>query len=311
MHGPLVHIGHRKTATTWFQEEYFPNHQAFEIVGNSDEVYKDLVWPEREDFEPVELRGRFRSLFDAVRRTGKVPVVSVERLSGNPDIGAPHRARTARRMASVFPNAKIWVQVREQRSSMASNYKQFVRAGGRWPLGFYLFGALDRGLSTPRIEWWQYHRAVEHLAMLFGEDRLLVTLFEQFKHDPGRVVEQVEDHAGAPSDVAAWDSDRRPARALSTVSTGIMRWLNRWVLRTRKYGPPSGLGLPVRELARDALMTMDDVLGEPVGSGRIKRQVEKMVPASFARSNQRLQTFVDEPLDPWGYDLDTHKEGSP
>ena len=52
----------------------------------------------------------------------KVPVISHERLSGYPHSGGHDSKEIAHRLAAVFPNAKVVIVIREQKSMILSNY---------------------------------------------------------------------------------------------------------------------------------------------------------------------------------------------
>lgn len=64
------------------------------------------------------------------------PVLSAERLSGNPHSGGYDSLQTAKRLHRLFPQAKVLVVVREQTEEILSCYNQYVRAGGVLPYRF-------------------------------------------------------------------------------------------------------------------------------------------------------------------------------
>ena len=64
---------------------------------------------------------------------GLSPVVSFERFSGNPFSGGYDSKEIADRLVRVFPDARVLVIVREQRSMIVSTYKKYVREGGALP----------------------------------------------------------------------------------------------------------------------------------------------------------------------------------
>ena len=57
-------------------------------------------------------------------------MVSFPRLSGHPYSGGYDSRMIADRVAEVFPEARILIVIREQRSMIVSTYKQYVNAGG-------------------------------------------------------------------------------------------------------------------------------------------------------------------------------------
>jgi hypothetical protein len=68
--------------------------------------------------------------FERCERGGLIPMVSSERLSGNPHSGGYDSAVLAERLHQVFPGARVLVMIREQRSMILSSWAQYVRVGG-------------------------------------------------------------------------------------------------------------------------------------------------------------------------------------
>ena len=121
---------------------------------------------------------------------GLSPVVSFERFSGNPFSGGYDSKEIADRLVQVFPDARVLVVVREQRSMIVSTYKQYVREGGALPPSKFML--------PPDIE--EPARAVVRPAALrvppparattggcSGRRRCSALAYEQFVADP-RVV---------------------------------------------------------------------------------------------------------------------------
>lgn len=298
----LIHLGMRKTATSWFQKEYLDNHPGLRWLDVNEVLYDMLVYPSEPAFRADDVRSAVLGWTQAAREAGQLPVISMPELAGDAHVGGWNRFRTARRLRETFPQAPVWVALREQRSAILSSYRQFVRAGAWWPLDYYMFGAPKRGISTPRVDYWRYDGYVEALYEVFGRENVLVTLFERFKEDPGAVVERVEAFADVDSADDAWDEDWRPARALSDPSVAVMRWLNRWIGGEPKYGPRPGLGLPGRQKMANALMALDDVAPWLHDVEFIEGRAG-LDEVSFAASNRRLSKLVDEDLEAWGYEV--------
>jgi hypothetical protein len=82
------------------------------------------------DFDAATVRSEFEPMLADAEREGLLPIVSFPRLSGHPYSGGYDSRPIADRIAQVFPEARILIVIREQRSTIVSTYKQYVHAGG-------------------------------------------------------------------------------------------------------------------------------------------------------------------------------------
>ena len=75
--------------------------------------------------------------------SGQVPVISSERLSGNPDASGFDSAYIATRIADAFPDAKILIMIREQTKLLVANYFQYLKRGGHRHYQHYFLTLYD------------------------------------------------------------------------------------------------------------------------------------------------------------------------
>lgn len=148
----LLHVGLHKTGTTWLQRRFFDERSiGFRLpLHRGRDVKAALITPFPLDFDPAAAAAR---LIPLLREggDGTLPVISDERLSGNPHAGAYDRKEIAERLRAVFPGARVLVVIREQRSMIRSTYKQYVRMGGPNALDEYLhWYRSGRRLRAPR-----------------------------------------------------------------------------------------------------------------------------------------------------------------
>ncbi|MFN3287225.1 MAG: hypothetical protein ACK40H_02150 [Sphingomonadaceae bacterium] len=127
----LLHIGLHKTGTSWFQEVVIPDAgNRLAPVGEPLEPRRDIVRPHPYHFDAVALRAKYDPLMEQVEARGCVPVISDERLSGNPLSGGFDTRLLVDRLADLFPQARVLLVLREQRAMLKSIYDQYVRTGG-------------------------------------------------------------------------------------------------------------------------------------------------------------------------------------
>jgi hypothetical protein len=184
---PIVHIGYHKTATTWFQKNFYP------FVRNARFIPRERV---RAAFLEV---GAFR--FDPAVASaeleladGESVMLCEEGLSGYLHNGglAGHQSKdVAERLKALFPDARIVVFIRSQPSIVAATYEQYVRGGGTHSLRRYAFarnylkGARSEFHRAPRFTFdhYEYGPLIGWYRSLFGAENVRVYPFEAFRKD--------------------------------------------------------------------------------------------------------------------------------
>jgi hypothetical protein len=235
---PLIHIGYHKTGTSWLQGSVFPNAEAgFSRVGGVRYFFGVNPF----DFEPETVRKIFERKIKRTQSQGLVPVVSSERLSGNPHYGGYDSKIIADRLAAVFPNARVLVVIREQTSMLVSIYKQYILRGGAasfWqyvtppPPSFrqHVIQTPDRSARLPvfRFDYLEYHRLIGYYQHLFGPTNVLVLPYELLRTQPKTFLERIGGFVGAPAIRAEfqWMNVSPSALALS-----LKRQANRYFVR--------------------------------------------------------------------------------
>ena len=79
------------------------------------------------------------------------------------------------RIKEIFPDPKIIISPRSQRSLVPSHYGQYVMNGGRLRYKKYLEKIVESK--------WYYSKFISLLYKIFGNDNVFVYLFEDFVHD--------------------------------------------------------------------------------------------------------------------------------
>jgi hypothetical protein len=237
----LIHIGYHKTGSSWLQRFLFSAkaRAGFTAFGKGREgpINTLIVSPNALDFDPETARTRFAELVEGAQRDGFTPVVSSERLSGHPMSGGYDSKELAKRLAAVFPDARVLIVIREQRDMVLSTYRQYVKAGGAWRLAQFLDPPVDTRVRVPLYDpaHFAYHRLIRTYQRLYGEERVLVLPYEMFRSEPVPFVSRVARFAEVSLDDAFLDSmplDARPNVASSMAATGVKRIVNRLVARS-------------------------------------------------------------------------------
>ncbi|MGB0653111.1 MAG: sulfotransferase [Thermoplasmatota archaeon] len=205
----LVHAGYHKTGSTWLQTRFFPRHPHLMLPWRTADVERVLVHVHPLRFDAEAARAALRPGLEAATAEGLVPVVSAERLSGSPLFGGFDAPETLARIKEVFPEATLWLSLRNQVDAIASYYREYVTGGGQARLPEFLRGLVRSEHDSVLLQHYDYVPLLRHARGLFG-DRLLVTLFERFQQDPAAEMRKVCDRLDVP--LHPEDFDFRPVR---------------------------------------------------------------------------------------------------
>jgi hypothetical protein len=208
MKNVLVHIGYHKTATTWLQFELFIDDNAvFQPLSINPKGPSDLASRFSRDQE-----GYFLSPFDLntelikagieeiKARPGfddkKIPVLSHELLSGSPHSGGFDAKSRAERIKNIFPEAKILIVVREQKSFVFSSYFEYLTQGGKLSLNEYLNKKVLIGKPYFSHTHIKYLPLIKEYRKLFGPENVLVLPYEMFRDTPLEFIERLGNFVG-------------------------------------------------------------------------------------------------------------------
>ncbi|HRO15916.1 MAG TPA: sulfotransferase, partial [Paracoccus sp. (in: a-proteobacteria)] len=236
---------------------------------------------------------------------GRVFVLSHERFSGYPPSGGFDSTIVAGRLNRSFPDARILIVLREQRASILSMYSQYVTDGGELSLRDYLtprepFLKRMPGFSP---EFYRYDRLVGHYRALFGAERVLCLVFEEFARDPAGVLARLYRFVGH-------DGPPPPTRTQNAKRPAAFQVLQRQVNRRLSMSELSpGRGLPLAN-ARRRFGALSRHFNPRLTAGldsllekRMKRLIESRFAGSFAESNCRLSEMIGQDLARYGYQM--------
>jgi hypothetical protein len=232
---PVVHIGHHKTGTTWFQKSFYPVVTSHRFI-DPKVVREALLAPNGLSFEA----DRARELILAASG-GTPPLLCDERLSGSYLAGGLHGMvppEVARRIKAVLPDARIVIGIRAQPGMLAACYSQYVKDGGTFGVkrflfpDSYFFAGSDYRAHAPRFDLmhFEYQRLIRVYFDLFGRDNVHVVLFEQFRAEPLNYARSLAQKLGLAFDEArVSEAVRNPA--LSPSALRVVRFLNLFTAR--------------------------------------------------------------------------------
>lgn len=211
----LIHIGYPKTATTWLQDIFFPNVKNFRFV-NWREANRLILNSDCFAFNPKNVK-------DELHIAGCNLLISSEFFStainsgfnyGYFSYGISHKLNRA------FPDATIIIFIRRQQSLIPSAYQQYVKNGGTYSFKRWFYSG-----EVFNFEHLIYSRLIEHYINHFGEKQVKVFLFEDFRRNNRKFMENFCQQFGM---VVDWDKiDFNPTnRGLRLLILPMLKVLN-------------------------------------------------------------------------------------
>jgi hypothetical protein len=296
---PLLHIGYHKTGTTWLQRHVFGDPESgFSQMSGAQR----LIAVNAFDFKPKRIRRQMGRKMGEAR--GLVPVLSSERLSGEPHFGGYDSELIADRLAAVFPEARILVVVREQTSMFLSIYKEYIRRGGAASLRQYLAAPGD-GYWMPqfRFEFLEYHRLIRYYQDLFGAESVKVLPYELLRARPGAFLGEIGRFVGVQ---VRQPQVRSVNISLSALVLDLKRQANRYFVFDGPVNPAPALDFSGSNAILERLCrSLDSKLPDAVRDRherRWQRYAAREVSSRYAQSNTLTEQLTGLYLRSFGYD---------
>jgi hypothetical protein len=306
----LIHIGYHKTGTNWLQRQLFSDPATgYRWLGKRPVTHpvRRFVKDGSFEFDPVSVRAALEPMIAEAERDELLPVISLERLSGSLVSGGHDSEQIADRLHEVFPDGRILVVVREQRSFLLTTYKGYVLQGGAASVAQFLDPPRSRGRRVPWFDegYLEYDRLVGYYRSLFGAEQVLALPFDEFVRDGRAYVTRIADFAGRP--IATHVLDRLPyghrekVRTASAGTLAVVRRLNHFAPRTELNPTPLVEFRLARQIA-DRLVERDWLRSRSaVAENRLCRQVDEWAGTRFAESNRRLAELIGADLGSYGW----------
>ena len=305
---PIVHIGYHKTATTWFQKHFYPRVAGARYLPRAT-VREALLDPSALHFDPAAAA----KILGAGE--GERLLLCEEGLSGylhNGGLAGCLSKDMAYRIKAVLPDAEILIFIRAQPAMVAACYGQYVKGGGTFSVNRYLFparflrGASAEVTKSPRFSFdhFDYDRLIDHYVDLFGQDRVHICLFEQFRAENRRFLEGFARRFDLDIDIDG-ASTRPVYRSYNAPALILSRLLGLFSARTVMdkyyivhipfwYAIMRGLGEAISALR---------LFRPPSARAILGRRIHDWVERRFAESNARLRARTGLPLERYGYPL--------
>jgi hypothetical protein len=291
----VIHPGFVKTATKTLQLNLFAHHPDVLFLGwpapspQLERATRAILYDDSEEFDEERIATEIQQ-FCETAPSRRVAVLSHENFAL---YEATDRGVVARRLAALFPHARILFTIRRQEDLLTSWYLQKLRkyAKGNHYLTFKEWIRLKKKEPHRSIlSNLDYSRTILYYARLFGQERVLVLPFEFL----------LADISGFAAAIAGWlEIDpveterllRAPARntAPTNVSTGFYRYFAPFIPRrlSRKLGEQV---IPALPIGRKLKVEIDP-------------ETQNLVRELCAEGNQRLERTFKLDLGRYNYVL--------
>ena len=310
MNRPFVHIGYHKTGSTLLQHTLLSRRDlGFQMLENDRKRIHGLFV----QYGPFDCGAAaadmLRNEADQAAGQGLRLVISHERLSGYFASGGYDSKQIADRIHCFFPDAKILIVVREQRSMLYTQYLQYLTDGGDLSLGNLLKDPQPRIRRQPicTLDYFCYHKLVEYYQNRFGRKNVLVLPYELLRKDPHDFAERVV-RFGRPDEmqdqVPRIEFPTRVNSANPLLLQSIRRHLNRHCTRSH-LSPRALIHIPHLGPAIERVSWLASPLHVFDGflRHRLRKHVDRLASGYYGDSNQQLSQQIGFDLEEFGYDV--------
>ncbi len=233
MKSRFIHIGYPKTGTSTLQSSVFPDHPEINYLGAPflspslrENIFIDILLKDSLGYNPQTTKDKFLPYLKKTESDPnfKVTGISYEEFSFSFDGTHTDRGLVAKRLKNILGDAKIIILVRNQLDFIRSFYSETIKGGCFFSFEDFLQAHYWR-FYTYFFHQLFYHKMIQCYQDLFGNDRVKVELFENFKDKPKEVINDILSFVGVSSLTGIEVGHENSG--LSTISLEILRIMNR------------------------------------------------------------------------------------
>lgn len=236
MSKPILHIGFPKTATTWFQKDFYPFVSNASFIDRA-RVSDLIIFPETVSYNPTEVKQSFQN-----KSGNKRLLICEELLLGGLDISygsGEFVTHIANRLKATFNDASIVIFIRNQHDILESAYSHYIKSGGTYSINKFL-GINERlpkkfqnhQLFNPAL--FNYYNIIELYTGLFGRENVHVFLYEDFVENRVQFIRNFFNYLDLEVPVSINYEVKENVR-LSSFSVGVLRFFNHFTHRNTPF----------------------------------------------------------------------------
>jgi len=303
----LIHLGFPKAASTWLQHYVFNNKElGFTIPWNDARILAvdqfSIVNPF--DFNTNDVRRTFSDARIQLNRTNElVEVLSDETLGGNPLCWWVNAKVIADRMFKVFPDAKIFICIREQKKMILSLYSQYIKHGNTKKLEQFIGaqGVAPGGGPICDLSQLEYHKVIRYYQSLYGKENVLVLTLEQLQKNKSNFLKQLTCFAGCGA--RNYNTENIVTnRSYGAATVLIRRVLNHISSPPNYIYPKEPISFRIVNKASSSIDKLIPISVQTSTEDRNKIIINDFVKNKFQQSNKITATITGIDLKSFGYD---------
>lgn len=307
MQPPLIHIGYPKAMSSWLQKFLFQPEQGFINILDSLRTTISVIDPSPFTFDESASKVFIEeTLRNTPNHSQLVPVCSAEALVGNYYCGGFNAKQNADRLKQLFPEAKILLIAREQRSLMRSLYKTMVVWGMPHSIKRLLSPQNTSLVPQFSLDFLRFDLTIAYYQELFGQENVLLLPYESFAENPQAFVKQILAHANCTATKAfeklPWKRKLNQNRPL--INIYLQRLKNLFLMTPFNYSAPLALteariAASIKNSKKKHFPSFTHTWFED----DFNQTVSQAFDGQFSVSNHRLELLTGLDLKQYGYDV--------
>lgn len=308
----LIHIGYPKTATTWLQKNiFYRNDRGFIPLtgetGSPKTIPNYFCDPKTEIFSDCTKIKNYIETHSNYAEDVNNFVISYEGLASDEFYPNYEWAMGAEKLKSVFPEAKILIGIREQKSMIFSLYFQYLSIRGWRSLkGFLKNHDYNCPSTFSSLEYLRFDRLILKYQELYGKKNVFVYPYEVFDCGKGqKIIEQLAHFYPANIPLDRLDfSDRVNTKRNMYFILSITRHLGLIIGKYRPLSKKFSFLFRYFQILRLYLSRLPlPKRIERIWIERHRSIINNFVGDYYKDSNQRLEKLCGLKLKHLGYDL--------
>lgn len=307
----LVHIGYHKTASTWFQKNYYPRVTNAQLIPRAT-VVQGMLGQSALLWDSHQARDRL-GLGDGARK-----ILCEEELSGylhNGGLFGCLSKDMVTRLHKTLPDADIVIFIRNQADIISACYAQYIRGGGTasvnrylWPQRYLSKGAESRYYKIPRFSFdhFDYWPLIKHYLDYFGSDRVHVFPYEAFRSNPDSFLADFEKELGLELTPDASPETKKQNVSYSLPIIHLARFLNLFTRRTvqdKYYLMHIPLWYSVRRFILESINKLPFTGTRPGPEKLLGKRNLTYITERYRDTNALLEKELGLPLEKLGYPI--------
>jgi len=308
----LIHVGFHKTGTSFLQKKIFNGKiKPFNPICDHNKakagakyfgniIIREIV----RNIEPDILNIK-KKLKESYLMTNKWNVISNEALSGPSKLSFTHKKQIALALAKIFPNAKIIIGIREQRSWIVSMYHQYLKMGGTLsPHNYFRLSNLTYFVNSFNSSHLCYDILISEYIRLFGRENVWVYLHEELTMRSHEFIKELSAFLDEPIFIEESIFSKKVNVKYKLGCLELSRFLSSFLYHT-EGNCFSSIGILRSKDKREKFLSITNKCIPDSINRRLQYRLFNNLPtenySDYVSSNRKLSKIINKNLEEYGY----------